>query len=55
MRTVYSLFVCSSILQMLISSQAWADVRLPKVFGDHMVLQQKTEAPCGAGPMPMRK
>ncbi|MDX1946489.1 MAG: sialate O-acetylesterase [Pirellulaceae bacterium] len=29
----------------LAASAAWADVKLPKIFGDHMVLQQKTQAP----------
>lgn len=29
----------------LVATSAWADVKLPKIFGDHMVLQQKTEAP----------
>ncbi|MEX2174893.1 MAG: sialate O-acetylesterase [Pirellulaceae bacterium] len=29
----------------LLAGPAWADVKLPHIFGDHMVLQQKTEAP----------
>src|SRR5688572_29806510 len=29
----------------IVAAPAWADVTLPKIFGDHMVLQQKTEAP----------
>ncbi len=40
--------VCFSTLAMMLLApvgMARADVRLPKVFGDHMILQQKTEAP----------
>jgi sialate O-acetylesterase len=34
------------VLAVLVASgPAWADVRLPKVFGDHMVLQQEKEIP----------
>ena len=29
----------------LTASAAWADVSLPKIFGDHMVLQQEAETP----------
>jgi sialate O-acetylesterase len=29
----------------VVAAPTLADVRLPKIFGDHMVLQQKTEAP----------
>jgi sialate O-acetylesterase len=28
-----------------LAAPAWADVKLPKLFGDHMVLQQRTDAP----------
>jgi sialate O-acetylesterase len=34
----------ASIAGLFISATAWADVKLPSIFGDHMVLQQKTEA-----------
>lgn len=37
---------CIAALAMILSaSSASADVSLPKIFGDHMVLQQQTEAP----------
>jgi sialate O-acetylesterase len=34
-----------AVLGLVFSGTAWADVRLPKVFGDHMVLQQEKEIP----------
>ena len=35
----------SAVVLALAAGAARGDVRLPKIFGDHMVLQQKTEAP----------
>jgi sialate O-acetylesterase len=37
---------CFAVAMALLLSAGWAraDVRLPKIFGDHMVLQQKTDA-----------
>jgi sialate O-acetylesterase len=40
----FALPACLALL-LLSSLPARADVRLPAIFGDHMVLQQKTEAP----------
>jgi sialate O-acetylesterase len=34
-----------TVLSLVFSASAWAEVRLPKVFGDHMVLQQEKEIP----------
>src|SRR4029453_1014871 len=40
------LCVCvTSFALLAVTAAAQADVRLPKLFGDHMVLQQKAEAP----------
>jgi sialate O-acetylesterase len=40
-----SVWLCGTAFMLLLTaSAARADVRLPKVFGDHMVLQQKSEA-----------
>ena len=32
-----------------------AQISLPSVFADHMVLQQKSEVPYGDGEMPVRQ
>jgi sialate O-acetylesterase len=40
--------VCSLVAVLgvaLSATSARADVKLPSIFGDHMVLQQKTDAP----------
>ena len=34
-----------ALAALVIGAPAFADVTLPRIFGDHMVLQQKTEAP----------
>ena len=41
----YSFFCISCVLLQLISSSAKADVRMPAIFGDHMVLQQGISLP----------
>jgi sialate O-acetylesterase len=40
-----SLLILVWLAALLTAAPASADVKLPQIFGDHMVLQQKTEAP----------
>ena len=40
-----SLFFFVALLFVLCLSTGWADVKLPAIFGDHMVLQQKKSVP----------
>ena len=43
------------LLGLLLVSAAAAEVKLPGVFGDHMVLQRDGRCRCGAGPIRARK
>ena len=48
-KIIFSCFIC------LISSAIWADVRLPHLFGDHMVLQRDRPIPVWGWAAPKEK